>query len=64
MHEGLGVGSTAHNGAVRVVQRMLNGGVEQEYLTRNPKGMKKPRASRRDFYYTTEQWELVREQVR
>lgn len=61
-HEGLGVGSTAQNGAVAVVQRMLNWGVEQEYLSRNPvKGMKKPRAARRDVYYSTEQWELIRQ---
>lgn len=64
-HEGLGVGSTAQNGAVAVVQRMLNWGVEQEYLSRNPvKGMKKPRASRRDVYYTTDQWDLVREHAK
>lgn len=60
-HEGLGIGSTAQNGAVGVVQRMLNWAVEQEYLSRNPvKGMKKPRANRRDVFYTAEQWEQVR----
>jgi len=64
-HEGLGVGSTTQNGAVAIVQRMLNWGVEQEYLTRNPiKGMKKPRAKRRDVFYTPEQWELIRQHAR
>ncbi|MEX1041763.1 MAG: tyrosine-type recombinase/integrase [Pirellulaceae bacterium] len=63
-HEGLGVGSTAQNDAVGTVQRMLNWGVEQEYLDRNPiTGMKKPRRKRRDVFYTPEQWKQIREQA-
>ena len=53
-HEGLGIGSTAQNDAVPVVQRMLNWGVEREYFNRNPiKGMKKPKRKRRDICYTS-----------
>ena len=61
-HEGLGVGPTSQSNAVAIVQRMLNWSVEYEYLDRNPiKGMKKPRAKRRDVFYTPEQWKQIRE---
>lgn len=60
-HESLGVGSTTQNDAVSVVQRMLNWGVEREYVSRNPiKGMKKPKRKRRDVFYTLEQWEAIK----
>ena len=60
--EQLGVSSTTQNGAVTVVQRMLNWSVEQEYLLRNPiKGMRKPRARRRDVFYSPQQWEQIKE---
>ncbi|MFA8018327.1 phage integrase SAM-like domain-containing protein [Bremerella cremea] len=59
-HEGLGVGTTTQNDAVGIVQRMLNWGVEQEYLDRNPiAGMKKPRRKRRDVFYTPEQMRAI-----
>ncbi|MEM9657283.1 MAG: integrase, partial [Planctomycetota bacterium] len=61
-HEGLGVAPTTQNDAVGIVQRMLNWAAEQEYLPKNPiLGMKKPRRSRRDIFYTPEQWQLIRE---
>lgn len=61
-HEGLGIGSTAQNDAVGIVQRMLNWAVEQEYLHRIPvAGMKKPRRKRRDVFYTADQWQKIRE---
>lgn len=64
-HEGLGVGSTTQNGAVAIVQRMLNWGVEQEYLQRNPiKGIRKPRTKRRDVFCTPEQWKRIRQQAK
>lgn len=54
--------STAKHGAVTVVQRMLNRAVENEYLDRNPiKGMKKPKAKRRDVIYTPQQWAQIQE---
>ncbi len=60
--DGLDMSSTAKNGAITVVQRMLNWAVENEYLHRNPiKGMKKPKAKRRDVIYTPEQWALIKE---
>jgi len=64
-HEGLGVGTTSQNDAVTIVQRMLNWGVEQEYLNRNPiRGMKKPKRKRRDVFYTPEQWAKIRENAK
>lgn len=35
-HEGLGVGSTTQNDAVKIVQRLLNWSVEQDYISVNP----------------------------
>ncbi|TWT99069.1 hypothetical protein Pla108_00010 [Botrimarina colliarenosi] len=61
-HEGLGIGSTAQNDAVAIVQRMLNWAVEQKYLSTNPiSGMVKPKRKRRDVFYTPSQWAQIRQ---
>ncbi|WP_425395047.1 tyrosine-type recombinase/integrase [Aeoliella sp.] len=60
--DGMEMTSTAKNGALAVVQRMLNWAVEQEYLNRNPiKGMKRPKSKRRDIIYTDAQWEKIKQ---
>jgi len=60
-HEGLGVGSTTQNDAVKLVQRLLNWSVEQDYISVNPvRGMKRPKRQRRDVFYTHDQWTQIR----
>ena len=60
-HEGLGVGSTTQNDAVKIVQRLLNWSVEQDYISVNPvRGMKRPKRQRRDVFYTHDQWKQIR----
>lgn len=64
-HEGLGVGSTTQNDAVKTVQRMLNWSVEQDSLSVNPiRGMKRPKRPRRDIFYTSQQWQEIRNHAR
>lgn len=59
--ESMSVSSTTKNDAVSVVQRMLNWTVEQQYLVRNPiAGFRKPKARRREVFYTPEQWEEIK----
>lgn len=59
--DSLTVSSTTKNDAVAVLQRMLNWCVEQQYLMRNAiKGFKKPKAHRRDIFYTAEQWTEIK----
>lgn len=59
-HEGLGVGPTTQNDAVKIVQRLLNWSVEQDYISVNPvRGMKRPKRQRRDIFYTRDQWQQI-----
>ena len=59
-HESLGVGSTTQNDAVKIVQRLLNWSVEQDYISVNPvRGMKRPKRMRRDIFYTHDQWKQI-----
>ena len=59
-HESLGVGSTTQNDAVKIVQRLLNWSVEQDYISANPvRGMKRPKRMRRDIFYTHDQWKQI-----
>ena len=60
-HESLGVGSRTQNDAVKIVQRLLNWSVEQDYISVNPvRGMKRPKRQRRDIFYTHDQWKQIR----
>lgn len=59
--DSMAVLSTTKNDAVSVLQRLLNWAVEQQYLSRNPiHGFKKPKASRREVFYTPEQWQSIK----
>lgn len=63
--DSLAVSTTTQNDAISVVKRMLNWGIEQNYITRNPiASMRKPPAKRRDIFYTSAQWQLIRKEAR
>jgi integrase len=62
---GLGVNVTSQKSAVTVVKRLLNWAIEQNYLKHNPiASMRRPRGRRRDVFYTSDQWDLIRQQAR
>ncbi len=51
--------NTGHD-AISIVQRLLNWGVEQDFLVRSPIGkVSKPRRRRRDIVYTDNQWAAI-----
>lgn len=53
--------STSQNDAISVVQRMLNWSLKEGHISYNPIAkVDKPRRTRREVFYTPEQWEQIK----
>lgn len=63
--EGKAWGSTSQHDAVSIVKRAYNWAMEEGYIAYNPIAqVKKAPKKRRDIFYSTEQWALIREHAR